>query len=49
MVFSLDLCFDVVLNMGGICFVCLMFINKGFFIICLSDWKIYFNVLREMC
>lgn len=45
---SLDLRFDVVSNTGGTCFVRLTFTNKGSSTIRSSDWKIYFNALREM-
>ena len=45
---SLDLRFDVVSNMGGTCFVRLIFTNKGSSTIRSSGWKIYFNALRKM-
>ena len=45
---SLDLRFDVVSNIGGSCLVRLTLTNKGHSTISSSDWKIYFNTLREM-
>ena len=45
---SLDLHFDVVSNIGGSCLVRLTLTNKGRSTISSSDWKIYFNALREM-